>query len=281
MIDEIERRLIEGSARGVFQGLLFHGSGEPWDGDPRPGGDGIFWTADSPVIAQQYIPASGGSVFVSMPFEHRLSEMAPPDRHSFWNMAARQMTGLQCLDVEYDESGMPRSWRYPQGWPTLAECVAWLRDDLGYDLHDPNTPTAVKCSFEDGKETLMSADWYIQGTLLVTLSDGLEWRDLRSGEEGDLMDLEYHRYGDFAQAERDGVDGVIINDFAQTDEGNLGHVSYGLTSHGLANRDWLEIPAIRHPYTVGRTDDLTEAIREWTNSDRPRLANRNPEFSRR
>ena len=266
MIEEIERRLADGVESGRFEGLLFHGSGEPWEGKPRPGGDGMFWTASSAVIAQQYIPASGSTSIVTKVQSWRTDDRVLPELHSFWVTAAMQMTGLECSDAEYDPYGQLVSWRYPEGWPTYGQCQAWLENELGYVWRRDHEPVEVKVLMSDGAETLMPSDWSKDGTLLVTLSDGLAFRDLRRGGEGDLMDLEYHDYEAFEAAEAAGVDGVVINDFAQSDEGNLGHVSYGLTSHALSKLEWVAIPAKRHVYDWKQKDDITADIVEWASA---------------
>ncbi len=173
------------------------------------------------------------------------------------------MTGLACLDVEMDAHDQLKTWRYPDGWPTITECVQWLQNEMGYRWNDDRHQLPIKCRFVDGVETLMPADWFLPGTLLVTLSDGLSFRDLRNGREGDLTNLEYHQYDRFSLAARDGADGVIINDFAQTDEGNIGHVSYGLTTHALSKLDWLSIPAVRHVYDWQQQNEMTQAIADW------------------
>lgn len=262
MIDEIERRLAEGLETGRFEGLLFHGSGEPWSGDPQVGGDGIFWTTTSAVIAQQYIPASGSASIVGKP---RLSEVGHiwPENHSFWHDVARQMSGLACSDVQFDDRGQLSSWRYPEGWPTYEQCLAWLENEMGYAWEGEYDVVSIKMSSADGDGVVMPASWFREGTLLVTLADGLSLRDLRDGPEGDLMNLEYHNYEGFEAATRDGMDAVIINDFAQSDDGNIGHVSYGLTQNALAKLEWLTIPARRHVYSWNQTDDLTGDLRDW------------------
>ena len=76
-------------------------------------------------------------------------------------------------------------------------------------------------------------------------------RDLRlldftlGGEiEGDLMDVDYHRIPEFRKAEKAGYDGVVINDFAQSNNyGNTGHISYGLFGRVVKDLIITEQPA--------------------------------------
>jgi hypothetical protein len=272
MIEEIHRRIRDGVASGRFEGLLFHGSGEPWEGSPVIGGDDIFWTSKSAVIAQQYIPAAGSTALVRSPSSYEMDRHIRPDE-AFWSAIAARVAGASCVDVEYNKHGRLLSWRYPQNWPTYRQCVEWMKTELGYDMAE-NDMVEVKCFWEGNEERFMPASWKLQGSLLVTLSDDLKWRDLRLGQESDLMDLEYHQYEAFRQASNDGIDGVIINDFAQTDGGNVGHRSYGLTKNGLESREWVIIPAKRCTYDFAQPSDVTEDILVWCDQT-PKISSKN------
>ena len=47
--------------------VLFHGTLERFWGTPRPGGyDGVLWAAESPAVAQSYIPKSGGRTYAPL-----------------------------------------------------------------------------------------------------------------------------------------------------------------------------------------------------------------------
>lgn len=76
---------------------------------------------------------------------------------------------------------------------------------------------------------IMPASYKAAGTLLqVVPKKELNMLDMRKSDEGDLTDPDHQRYDDFSKAEQKGYDGVIINDFAQSEtHGNFGHTSYG------------------------------------------------------
>lgn len=83
---------------------------------------------------------------------------------------------------------------------------------------------------------------------------------VRRGDDGDLTDLEYHDHPAFARAQSAGYDGVIINDFAQTNVGNFGHVSCGINANGLRKLDFLRIDATHYPLANGSLPRTTPAV---------------------
>lgn len=247
-------------AGGRPKGLLFHGTCESFEGRPVGGTyDGVFWTADSPVIAQQYIPSSATTVLVHRPRDYEMGDHVRPNPDSWWNGLAQRMSGLKCRDVELDSYGRAKSWIVPEGWPTYADCVRYVEEVLGY--RQERGGYEIRQQLVDGRFEDRPAGWQIQGWLYVTLSDGLRFKDMRRSEDGDLMDVEYHDLDGFARASEEGWDGVVINDFAQADgHGNVGHVSWGLLPRGLAKLDWVRIPAVRRPLECGH---LTPDVEAW------------------
>lgn len=227
-IDEIERRLasIETDEDLKQSGLLFHGTAEPFEGDLRPSSyDGVLWFAKDPLFAQAYIPACGLSSIVSKPSDWQMSEHVRPNQHSFWTEFAVANLGREMPDVEHDAHGQVRSWTIPRGWPTYGECMKALAD-LGYRFD--NDSEVVKTSKESGIRKFVAADWLEPGRVYVTALDGLNLLDLSSGE-GDLTDPMHKRLDLFREAEDKGYDGIIIDDFAQSEDcGNVGHRAVGL-----------------------------------------------------
>lgn len=124
-----------------------------------------------------------------------------------------------------------------------------LIDKFGYkptSSDDYNNSYSWKLKV-DGWE-LAPADYSHQGRLLI-LTPKRDLRILdttnRGRREGDLTDLDYHKHDWFEKAEAQGYDGIKINDFAQSnDQGNFGHVSYGLFKSTLKDLDVKETPAI-------------------------------------
>lgn len=238
--------------------LLFHGTCETFALPPRGGGyDGLVWTADLPTIAQAYIPDAGAKLLVSAPSEWQLGQRVVPAPNAAWTLVAHQMTGLDA-EVELDRHGNLRSWAVPAAWPTYREAAAWL-SGLGYPL-DARGSAWLSIAREDATERVMPADWSMPGRLLVTVADGLRLADLRRGTEGDLTDLEYHDHAGFAAARAAGYDGVVINDFVQTEAwGNVGHISRGLFPEAAARLPWIEVPARRFEWASSLRERTTPA----------------------
>lgn len=256
MTEELGERLLQAVASRDFSGLLFHGTGETLVGDLRPSSyDGLFWTADTPAVAQSYIPASGASQMYSAPSStYDLEMRVRPQPHSLLLQAARQMSGLEPIEVEFDQYGRLKSWRLPPDWPTVAEAVAWL-ETLGY-------PAKGTHWVRMEKDIIQPADFLRQGTLVVLPSQGLRFKDIRRGIEGDLTDVEYHGHAAFSQAREEGYDGVLINDFAQTDEGNVGHWAWGIFDHALERTPRLLLPCVRSSYDDW-AHETTSDVERW------------------
>jgi hypothetical protein len=243
-------------------GLLFHATCEEFDlPDVRPSDyDGVFWTSDCPAISQSYVPKAGISSYISLPMSYEMDQHVRPSRHSIWTTLAAQRTGLTVDDCDptFDHMGHATSWRIPQGWPRMREMVEALKE-MGYDTSRDSFEVLMR-----GDE-IMPADWRLSGRLLVLDGHGLRLKDLRRGSEGDLTDVEYHDLPAFRQAEAEGWDGVVINDFAQTDEGNMGHVSYGLFASTLARLEPVVVPCLRSTWDeimAARSGDLDA----WVNA---------------
>jgi len=248
---ELEREIFERIAAAVkagcqIEGVLFHGTAEPFDGPLKPGPDGLLWTAKSPVIAQQYIPRAGIETLVSVPLAYELRERVKPRQHDALYKIACLIAGDEITDVERDANGNLVSWAVPKGWPTYADVIRHIEDDLGYKAE--NDVYVISTQLGDGgDETYLPAGWKMSGRLYMTLAEGLILKDIRQGGEPDLTVKEHNNFGGFRKAEKEGYDGVIINDFAQTDlYGNFGHRSYGLNEAGLKKVEWVSIPASRY-----------------------------------
>lgn len=100
-------------------------------------------------------------------------------------------------------------------------------------------------NYNDG--TILKPNERSQGRLFIIKPQ----RDLKiydntdgGNTEGDLTDVEYHNLDLFRQVEKEGYDGIKINDFAQSDDyGNVGHISIGLFKHTIRDLKIQEISA--------------------------------------
>lgn len=215
---------------------LFHGTCEEIVGALRPGGyDGVFWTADTPAVAQTYIPVSGGSTLASISKGRRVIEPTTV------TIAVAGALGI-VPDAEYDDRGCLLSWCWRARDGASAELgtdqVLQYLEGLGYTLEDHNIAMRgwLKVRIAEGKDVILPADYKEPGRVFVLEPPSdLRLYDLVTGLEGDLTDLAYHKIDLFRQLESQGYDGIAIHDFCQSSTcGNVGHVSYGLFAQGLA-----------------------------------------------
>ncbi len=108
----------------------------------------------------------------------------------------------------------------------------------GCESYDSNCYWELKIKFlNNGEERILPANFRESGRLLTIVPKrDLKIYDLTNGGklEGDLMEPDYHKTDLFRLAEKNGFDGVKINDFAQIEGvGNYGHTSIGLFKNTL------------------------------------------------
>jgi len=229
---------------------LFHGTIEPIEGPLRPGGyDGVFWTAESSAVAQCYIPATGGSTFASISRYELDQSVRPSPSSPFYTVA--KMIGPAATSVEYDSCGRPKSWGIPEGYATYRKVVEHIEEAMGY----VNRGICGDFTFEiltdgwspdTGEHVLVPANYRKEGSLIIV--DGFQQMRLLnvSTGESDLTDLQYNKLKLFRQAEAEGYDGVVIDDFCQSKRwGNVGHRSIGFFAAALARLSSTQIPAHR------------------------------------
>lgn len=227
-------------------GILFHGTCETIHGDLRGGGyDGVFWTAETPSIAQAYIPRSGITLFITRPTEYERDRPIRPCKgghETAWALT-RAGVALEDLDIEWD-GWSARSWRIPPGWPTQGDYEAMIRG-LGY-RPNRNGIYEVAERIVDGTPRMMPVDWKMPGHLLILLPEDLvvsdpPWSDEARGYAN------HNRIGDFERFARSGIQAIRMSDQLQSDHlGNVGHHAIGILPAGLDRLSWMAIPATRH-----------------------------------
>lgn len=252
----LDRLASPGSPEAAMRGLHFHGTGDSFEGSLRGGGfDDVLWCADSPAVAQCYIPASGLESMLSV-HGYKLSERVRPDLHSDWYALVRAM-GLESPDVEWDHLGQAKSWAIPAGYPTYGEVCDWLEGHLGYenDARHPERQRSyrVKTTIEDKQSVFLPADHMAPGRLFVVEGVGeLRLLDMATGRDGDLQDPDHLKLAAFRRAEAQGWDGVVINDFCQSrTHGNVGHLSWGVLPSALHKIRYAVVPAVRFDWAAG------------------------------
>lgn len=231
------------------ENLLFHGTGESIEGPlGAKSHGGILWVAETPDIAQSYIPESGLSTMLYLPQE-RANDPFPPNQGVYYDIL-KQM-GYN-LEAEWDTTGRVKSWgwkdRASHSLPKYRDVINYIENVLGYK--GENGMYRIK---QDRSHKFAPAHYKLPGTLFILIGKSrLRLFDLTGGsDEDDLMDPTYNKIILFRKAQEAGYDGVRINDFAQSKIwGNIGHRSIGIFPSGLAklqientqatNFDWPE-----------------------------------------
>lgn len=235
---------------------LFHGTIEPLEGDLRPGGyDSVLWFADAPGIAQLYIPHAGLEV-------HASSEVfARPTKDSHMQ-AVQRAIGIEydLEQVRWDHLDRPVSYLRP---PELEDVglnfelnreVERRVEALGYERQgrgDQPGFRRYRFLFHDGR--LLAPGEKVIGSLCIATTRRPMTLWVKARGESDLQDLQYHDVPGFRRAQREGLDGMVIDDFAQSKEwGNLGHLSVGLFAEALPDLSIQCIPATYEEWDFNR-----------------------------
>ena len=232
-------------------GFLFHGTCETIDGDLRGGGyDEVFWTADRPSIAQAYIPKAGVQTWIHAPYpDDRDRPIQPSQRDCAVMSWALQRSGATREDLDITWNGhRPYSWSVPEGWPTEGDLNDW-RQELGY--RSRNGAYTVSLFYGPGGiEEIKPDAWRLPGTLLICLPDPAVRLTHPAWSDDALGYAPHNRTGDFARMAAAGLPGFRMHDQLQSDHlGNVGHAAYGFLPAGIAQLDWIAIPATRHDGT--------------------------------
>jgi len=255
---------------------LFHGTGEEFPVEKIRGGsyDQIIWTTEAATIAQNYIPISGGTAFANA------QTIRLPNQDTTVQQV-QKIIGLEYdyLDVEWDHIGRAKSFKLPAGWdniPTKEEVVKLLENagfekaDVGWDVFKIHHTYQRKP--EGVIEHIHAPGEKLMGRLFIfTVKNPLKIYDMTLGgeREGDLLDVDYHRLGDFKTTEERGYDGVKINDFAQSENyGNLGHTSVGLFERAKKKLDWVVISATNFDWDEDLSQTITPEYRDYLERSR-------------
>ncbi len=187
--------------------FFYHGSLEVLEGDPREGGDGLFWCAPTPAIAQCYIPAAGSECFLAMS-GYQLRERVQPSQFNDWYGLVKAM-GLESPDVEWGPDGTAKSWVIPDGYPTYGDVCDWIEGHLGYgnvSTYPNDRQYRIKTSYLSGNDSIyLPASHKSQGSLLVVNGlKELRFLDMATGREGNLQDPAHNRYDWFERAAAEG-----------------------------------------------------------------------------
>jgi hypothetical protein len=243
---------------------LFHGTIEPVAGSLRPGAyDQVLWTAETPGVAQAYIPLSGGEMYVAP------EGLTRPSKDRAVQALQRAIGIIYDMDaVEWDPHGRLKSWPMPLGagrTPSADEIMDRM-ERIGFERPGSRfEPYRIRVH---GDRILRPSE-KITGSLYVgTVREPLHVFDATLGGEieHDLMNPQYNDLETIRKVERLGYDGIRIQDFLQSkSRGNVGHESIGLFPSGIRKVRWGEpIPATNYEPAPGEYDwDLTPEYEAW------------------
>ena len=120
-------------------------------------------------------------------------------------------------------------------------------EKMGYKPTDNSYDFNYQWELNFNNGNLENGNYRTKGRLLIVKPNrDLKMYDTTNGgkREADLTDLDYHKHNWFEMAEKNGYDGIVITDFAQSnDYGNINHISYGLFENTLKNVSVTEIDA--------------------------------------
>lgn len=251
---------------------------------PRTGGyDDVFWTAKDLLIARSYIPVTGSHMGLSVDhiLRDKLNEdtalrkslglskgiiqlawqksNAGYRKFKEWEDKKKEFEEFyrknrddyelftdelfaQWLEAEENSIQAMKEWRQADSY--LKAFVVQKMRSFGYEPQGYNKDYFTKVK-TDSDGNLLPANYRDVGRVLqVTCRRNMKFYDFARDREGDLMEPDYHKIKFFRKLENAGFDGVIINDFAQSDyHGNYGHQSYGFFAHALKD---LAVKTIRN-----------------------------------
>lgn len=267
--------------------ILYHGTSESFDTRTlKPGGDGIFWTTDDIMIARTYIPRNGSSSSTSLQSilrdeQHKnirksigltnkiISFAWEKDRkgyemYKYWDDKYKEFSkkckelesigDLDSLDdaffVQWMEAEQKRkeSLSHKKAEDYLKSFVITKMKTFGYEPTGYSGDYFTKILTDNDGNLLPSSTRTIGKVLEITCKRDFKFYNYALGKEGDLMEPDHRKYGLFKQIEEDGYDGIIINDYAQSEyHGNYGHISFGFFKSSLKDLSSKQIRSQTHP----------------------------------
>lgn len=239
---DLLQRIARHSGLEMSQELLFHGSLEDLSGKLRASCDGLVWFAETPIVAQTYIPATGSWIPCrpSDYLERNPDESWAP-RTQLDEIAIRQ-AGFHLQITRNDR--WPGSLSYGAAdnrFPHYRDFRRLMVDTYGYPPGDEFW--RIRTRYVAGQLQIMPHAHRELGTLVIIPRP----RELRIQDLtglGENMCQSYRFTHLFRAALDAGYDGVAIEDLCQTEAwGNVGHTSIGLFPHVVDRLPDLRLPA--------------------------------------
>lgn len=268
--------------------VLYHGTVESFDArKPHPGGyDNVFWTTDHMMIARTYIPSKSSYTNTSVSSILRDKDhdgirkslgITKEIMNYAWKKQEEGYKKLKYWDeknkefaAKYKELEKTRfddltddffsQWqeadnnyrKYQQEWKTtehyMKMFVVHKMKTLGYEPTGYSNDYFTKIS-TDAEGNLLPRNTKSKGRVLKLICNrDFKFYNQAYQKEGDLMDVDYNKLSLFDKVKKNGYDGIIINDFAQSDyHGNYGHISIGFFKNAIKDLTVKQIRNQTHP----------------------------------
>lgn len=262
--------------------ILFHGTSSSFDTRKiSPGGDDIFWTTDSITIARMYIPNKSRRLFVTPSYllsgkNYENIRKSLGITKSIINLAFKKQEFnyqtylfLQKKNSEFltkskelEDNDEPiedffNAWKtvsneYEKAKKNLKVVEDYLSNFLiqkmktfGYELDNGGYNDIMT----DSEGNLLHNSVQTIGKVLkLTCQRDFKFYNYAYGKEGDLQDVDYNKFSLFRKIEEQGYDGIIINDFAQSNHyGNYGHFGIGFFKSSVKDLSVKQIRSQTHP----------------------------------
>ncbi len=260
-------------AETAVSAFLFHGTIEDFGEALRPSPyDGCLWLAEAPTIAQTYIPASIGAMFLSVEAHDLRSFVRPefdglPARPSGLYAFALQMGFPAASEISCDFLGQAQSFVSPVDYPRYATIVERLTA-MGYP-RDARGGFAAWVNYErgdDGVQVVQPASYQREGRLFVVdCVAELRLADLADEGQRAPLGANYPIVDGFRRLEARGLDGVVISEFRQSEiYGDVAHRSIGLFASGLGKIRYAAIPARHFDWPERAGGGVSTATPEFT-----------------
>lgn len=242
--------------------ILFHGTIEPMEGPLRTRSHGnILWVAETPDVAQNYIPESGITSLFSIP-SYLLNDTFRPNKGINLTILKQMGYNENDMKIQFNHIGEAISWSVPSGgMPKNQDVKNYIESTLGY-----TTDQYGSYRLKLDNNNVMPASWKKSGTLFILIGKSkLKIFDLTGGtNEDDLMEPTYNKIDLFTKIQNQGYDGFRINDFAQSKNwGNVGHRAIGIFPSGLAKLQVEQTPATNYDWKDTLKNEDTDEFRQW------------------
>lgn len=267
--------------------VLYHGTVESFDKRKTTTApyDNMFWTSDDMMIARTYIPSKSSymstsidslirdedheNIRKSLGLTQRIIKYAWEKQEEgyqklkYWE---EKHKGFIAKNKELEKDFTKYTDDFFQQWSVAEDnyrkaqkemkwadhylklFVTHKMKQFGYEPTGYSKDYFTKIFTDDDGYLLPFSSKSVGKVLKVICKRDFKFYNYAYGREGDLMDVDYHKLDLFRKVEEKGYDGIIINDYAQSDyHGNYGHLSIGFFKNSMKDLTIKDIRNQTHP----------------------------------